>query len=279
MASSSWLCPLCHDPLTLSNGCWACLSKHSFDVAKEGYVNLLPAQNKKSRDPGDSNEMIKARRAFLNQGFFSPLADAVRETVNDMTSSWPKNRPVNILDCGCGEGYYTARLKNQEPLNYVVRGLDISKPAVQLASKSYKDIQFAVASAFSIPLPDESLHLVLQIFSPSADTHIQQKLQANGILVRVTPGADHLRELRNSIYKSTNEHIIRPPDAELFTLIQREKCKFTIQLTSRSEIKHLLMMTPHFWKASSSLKDILLAKDNMQLSADFVISSYTKMPR
>lgn len=271
-----WQCPLCNTSLSLTSNCWVCLANHSFDVAKEGYVNLLPAQNKNSRAPGDNKEMIKARRAFLNQGFFSPLAEIVTNTISDAVANLPFDSLIRVLDCGCGEGYYTSRLKKHGPQNVSIYGLDISKPAVLLASKSYKDIQFTVASAFSIPLPDESLHIALQIFSPSADTHLHQKLRKNGALIRVTPGEKHLKELRDSIYESTNEHIIRPPDEALFTLKERQNCAFTIKLKSQSDIENLLKMTPHFWKASIDRKKTLLALNSMQLSADFIVSSYIK---
>lgn len=145
-----------------------------------------------------------------------------------------------------------------------------------LASKSYKDVQFAVASAFSIPLPDDSIDIALQIFSPSADTHLHQKPRKSGTLIRVTPGQKHLKELRDNIYESTNEHIIRPPDDALFSLKQRQYCEFTIELDNPSAIENLLKMTPHFWKASSTRKKTLLAINSMQLSADFIVSSYIK---
>lgn len=272
-----WQCPMCDTPLSLTNNCWVCPANHCFDVAKEGYVNLLLAQNKKSRAPGDSKEMIKARRAFLNTGFFSPLADIVINTISETASDHLVfDRTVNVLDCGCGEGYYTSRIKKYGPKNLAIYGLDISKPAVLLASKSNRDIRFAVASAFSIPLPDESLHIALQIFSPSADTQLHQKLRKDGVLIRVTPGEKHLKELRDSIYEDTNEHIIRPPDDTLFSLKRRENCEFSMALNSHLAIENLLKMTPHFWKASSARKEKLLASNNMQLSADFIISSYIK---
>ncbi len=276
MGSCSWLCPLCDTPLSIDHKRWFCAANHSFDIAKEGYVNLLPAQNKKSRSPGDSKEMIRSRRTFLNQGFFVRLADSVSHTIKELRAAQSEDSSFNLLDCGCGEGYYTAQIYSYIPQHINLFGLDISKPAVQMASKTHKDIHFAVASAFSIPLPDQSLHVALQIFSPSADDHIRQKLRPEGTLIRVTPGENHLRELRDSIYKNTNEHLVRPPAETLFTLAHREKCEFTMQLNNSHDIANLLMMTPHFWKAPPQLKETLRTKDSMELSADFVISSYTK---
>ncbi len=99
----SFSCPLCHQPLTQANNSFVCPGRHQFDVAKEGYVNLLPVQHKRSRDPGDSAEMMQARRAFLDAGHYQPLRDAIVNVLKEKSNS----EDAAILDIGCGEGYYT----------------------------------------------------------------------------------------------------------------------------------------------------------------------------
>lgn len=96
----SYSCPLCHAPLSRSDNHYSCPQRHQFDLAKEGYVNLLPVQFKRSRDPGDSAEMMQARRAFLDAGHYQPLRDAIAERLRHYA-------PTDLLDIGCGEGYYT----------------------------------------------------------------------------------------------------------------------------------------------------------------------------
>ena len=96
----SYSCPLCHAPLSRSDNHYSCPQRHQFDLAKEGYVNLLPVQFKRSRDPGDSAEMMQARRAFLDAGHYRPLRDAIAERLRHYA-------PTDLLDIGCGEGYYT----------------------------------------------------------------------------------------------------------------------------------------------------------------------------
>src|SRR5690606_4067516 len=95
---SMYLCPLCQQPLHLSAKQYQCANRHSFDIAREGYVNLLPVQHKNSKDPGDNKDMMQARRDFLHAGWYAPLAQAVSDTVTKLA-------PDTLLDLGCGEGY------------------------------------------------------------------------------------------------------------------------------------------------------------------------------
>lgn len=133
------ICPLCHHPLLQENRSWRCEHGHQFDQAKEGYINLLPVQHKASREPGDSAEMMQARRLFLQAGHYQPLRERVVTLLKDAQPS-----PTAVLDIGCGEGYYTARLKSPGCRTY---GLDIAKNAIRLAAKRYPDVQFCVASS------------------------------------------------------------------------------------------------------------------------------------
>lgn len=99
----SFSCPLCHQPLSREKNSYICPQRHQFDMAKEGYVNLLPVQHKRSRDPGDSAEMIQARRAFLDAGHYQPLRDAIVAQLRERLDE----KATAVLDIGCGEGYYT----------------------------------------------------------------------------------------------------------------------------------------------------------------------------
>ena len=96
-------CPLDGTPLHCTGSAWTCASGHSFDIASQGYTNLLPMQNKRSRDPGDSKEMVAARRRFLTAGFYQPIAAAVSRAV---LADLPADASISCLDAGCGEGYY-----------------------------------------------------------------------------------------------------------------------------------------------------------------------------
>ena len=127
----SFSCPLCHAPLTHSDKSYTCPQGHQFDMAKEGYVNLLPVQHKRSRDPGDSAEMMQARRAFLDAGHYLPLRETVAQMLNDIL---PGSATV-MLDIGCGEGYYTARFAQiAREKGALTFGLDVSKVAIRAAA-------------------------------------------------------------------------------------------------------------------------------------------------
>ncbi|GAC1375042.1 MAG: hypothetical protein NVS3B3_13520 [Aquirhabdus sp.] len=153
------ICPLCHEALLESlpqdgtqhsNQVWRCVGNHSFDVAREGYLNLHLVQHKKSKDPGDNPEMVKARRAFLHADYYQPLRDAVVELLYSLHAT-------SLLDIGCGEGYYTSSFR--QIIDDVI-GLDIAKPAIQLAAKRFKDITWLVGSGAMLPLASASVDIV-----------------------------------------------------------------------------------------------------------------------
>jgi hypothetical protein len=100
-------CPLDGAPLCCTGATWRCPGGHSFDMASQGYAHLLPVQNKRSRDPGDSRQMVAARRRFLNAGFYQAIATATSEAV---LADLPPRGTVSCLDAGCGEGYYLRQL-------------------------------------------------------------------------------------------------------------------------------------------------------------------------
>ena len=149
----SYSCPLCHAPLTRSGNSYLCPQHHQFDRAKEGYVNLLPVQHKRSRDPGDSAEMMQARRAFLDAGHYQPLRDAVCDKLRMIA-------PRQVLDIGCGEGYYTHAFAAEAQETW---GLDVSKTAVRYGAKRYPQVNFCVASSQRLPFADGCMDAVIRI--------------------------------------------------------------------------------------------------------------------
>lgn len=159
----SFSCPLCHAPLTYSDKRYTCPQGHQFDQAKEGYVNLLPVQHKRSRDPGDSAEMMRARRAFLDAGHYLPLRETVAQRLNDILPA----SATAMLDIGCGEGYYTARFAEvAREKGAQTFGLDVSKVAIRAAARRYTDVTFCVASSHRLPFDDASMDAVIRIYAP-----------------------------------------------------------------------------------------------------------------
>src|SRR5690606_36977599 len=198
-------CPLDGDPLRSSGASWRCASGHSFDIAREGYVHLLPVQRKRSRDPGDSKAMVAARRRFLVRGFYQPIAAAVCRTV--LGEPAPEGT-IHCLDAGCGEGHYLRALAAEAGDQWVLSlaGLDISKWAVQAAARQARRITWLVGSNAGLPVQPASLDWLLCLFGFPVYGEFARVLKPGGQLLMVDPGPDHLRELREILYPS-----LRPP--------------------------------------------------------------------
>ncbi|MEX0623907.1 MAG: methyltransferase domain-containing protein [Saccharospirillum sp.] len=240
-------CPLDGQPLTRQLHAWQCPQGHSFDIARQGYVHLLPVQQKRSKDPGDSKAMVAARQRFLNAGYYQCIADALNEAVLPEMASG-----AACLDAGCGEGYYLRQLGQAVPegIDMQVIGLDVSKWAVLSAAKQDPAPSWVVGTNAHIPVPDSSLDRVLCVFGFPVYDEFARILGPAGRLVMVDPGPDHLRELRDIIYPSITE---RPAGAravpESFQVVNRETVCETIVLEDASSIEDLLAMTPHLYRA------------------------------
>ena len=179
----SLICPLCHSPLAFTSRSWCCENRHQFDQAKEGYVNLLPVQHKRSREPGDSAEMMQARREFLEAGYYQPLRDRVVSLLAPALSQ-PE---CKILDIGCGEGYYTAALADAAGEAGQVYGLDVARMAIRLAAKRYPAVRFCVASSQRLPFADHALDAVVRIYAPCNEAELARVLKPGGLVLTVTP--------------------------------------------------------------------------------------------
>lgn len=252
ISTNQLACPMDGQPLTREQGSWRCPAGHSFDIARQGYINLLPVQNKRSKDPGDSKEMVLARQEFLNAGHYKPIADAVSDLVNASAAS---DRTVNILDAGCGEGYYLRELTKSRLINNGSRlhltGVDISKWAVMAAARQEKNADWIVGSNANLPLLPASQDVILCMFGFPVYPEFSRVLTAQGILIKVDAGPDHLIELREIIYpsiKAPNQSENTPPG---FTLLEQQSLRYTIRLNSQTQISQLLTMTPHLYRITA----------------------------
>lgn len=261
-------CPLCHLPLLQNTQGLACTNRHQFDRAKEGYFNLLPVQNKHSREPGDAKEQLQARRQFLQAGFFELLKIRLQELLPTSTKT--------LLDIGCGEGYFTAGLSDAIPQAQVY-GIDIAKAGVRMAAKMEKDktgLTYCVASSFDLPFADESMGVVTRIYAPSKDTELWRVIKPGGLLVVVTPGENHLFGLRSRIYKDVRPHP-QPITPEGFTVINHYRLESDLQVENREMRAALLAMTPFAWRLAPGLREAILASE-LRDSLDFTLSVYSK---
>ena len=268
-----FICPLCQTPFQQVNNTQICANNHHFDIAKEGYLNLLPVNAKNSKNPGDNKEMMIARRAFLNSNGYLPLAEKISELINTLLA---EKEQAQLLDLGCGEGYYTNLLAHRLPENFVINALDISKIAVRYAAKRNKRINFCVASAYDVPLADNSLDLLLRIYAPSLDSELQRLLKQGGYLVTVTPAPRHLFQLREKIYQQVNEHAQENVSPAGFTKVKQINLAYPLQISEAQILQDLIKMTPFVWKFTEQKMANLLAEKSWLIECDFNIEIYQK---
>lgn len=264
-----YICPLCQSPLLPQTHGFACQHRHHFDRAKEGYVNLLPVQHKGSRDPGDSPEMLQARRQFLNGQYYQPLRDKVEALLSQLLGGIAT---PTILDLGCGEGYYTSVLTN---IATEVYGLDVSKHAVKWAAKSYPDINFCVASGYRLPFADNSLDAIVRIYAPSKVEELVRTLKAGGILLTVTPGPRHLYQFKQMIYQEVQLHAESDQVLEGFQQIDQQQLSYPLSMTGRAATQ-LLQMTPFAWRASTAVWDKLAESEMVNCEVDFTLTVWRR---
>jgi 23S rRNA (guanine745-N1)-methyltransferase len=266
MFLAQYVCPICKKSLVLTDKSYRCQNNHSFDEAKEGYVNLLPVQHKHSKDPGDNKAMVNARRQFLDKGFYQPLADELQslyQQYGDLT------KPV--FDAGCGEGFYTQQYV--KPTNCVY-GVDIAKNAVKNAAKKYKDCQFSVATLSQLPFSENYFSWINSIYAPILEEEFTRVLANNGYLVTVTPAKNHLIELKALIYRTAQQHDMTKSPIENLTLIAQKEVNYEMKFAEGEDIINLLAMTPFAFKTTEALLNDLKTRNNFTCQADFLIRLY-----
>ncbi|AQQ68396.1 23S rRNA methyltransferase [Microbulbifer agarilyticus] len=267
-----WQCPHCNLSLGLEGRSWRCANGHTFDQAREGYVNLLPVQQKRSREPGDSPEMLNARRRFLEAGHYAPLADAICAQL--MLVREQLQTPV-LLDVGCGEGYYDRALVQAGWPEPGVTGVDIAKAGVRLAAKRLAQAQFAVGSSFHLPVADSSVDAILRVFAPGPAEELLRVLKPGGILLDVSPGPDHLWSLKSRLYENPQQHTAPAPVAG-FTLESELRCEFPLAIKGGEPVQDFLAMTPFAWKGDAEARRTLEEEPSLNLEADFLLRRYVK---
>ena len=263
-----YICPLCQQALTLTDKTYRCINNHSFDQAKQGYVNLLPVQFKHSKAPGDNKNMVNARRAFLDKGFYQPLVDKMLALYQQYGE---QNAP--LLDAGCGEGFYTHQHKT---ITNQVYGVDIAKETIKIAAKRYKNCHFSVGTLSKLSFADSYFGWLISVYAPILETEFTRILNKEGYLLTVTPAEQHLLELKQLIYTQANEHDTNKSPIKNLTLIEEHKLTYPMHFNSSEDILNLLAMTPFAFKASKEL--ITQIKDMTQFTcqAAFVLRLYQK---
>ncbi|TRW48781.1 methyltransferase domain-containing protein [Aliidiomarina halalkaliphila] len=263
-------CPLDGEPLIHSTDQRSlhCSAGHTFDYAKEGYLNLLPAQHKRSKDPGDSKAMVQARRTFLEQGFYQGIAQAVANIINAQGAH-------TLLDAGCGEGYYIRQLAAHTQVVEFL-GVDISKWAVRAAAKQQrlmpKPSQWVVASNAALPVASGRIDALLCMFGFPMYSEFARVLSPQGYVLLVEPGPDHLIELREILYSQVRRDDAPVTAPEGWVLREQDKFRQSIFLPDAEAIAQLLAMTPHIHRAPQAGRDAIAQRTDLALTIDVKLS-------
>jgi 23S rRNA (guanine745-N1)-methyltransferase len=270
-------CPACHEELERTEHAYVCKNSHSFDIARQGYVHLLMPNKMHSKIPGDTKQMVDSRRDFLNLGCYDIFADELCALVGKYTEcgAGKIESPV-ILDAGCGEGYYTSRIKKAVE-NAHVSGFDISKFAVKAAAGSYKNIEFAVASIFDIPVADGSCDCVVNVFAPIVEGEFLRVLKKGGVLIIAVPGERHLFEMKEILYENPYENEEKDTDYEGFEFLERVPVKGRIELNNNKSVWDLFAMTPYYWKTDVDGGERLRRTEHLSTEIHFDFLIYRKL--
>jgi len=271
-------CPLDHTPLTQQGMSLLCPHGHNFDIARQGYINLLPVQHKRSRDPGDTKEMLLARNEFLSAGWYEAVSDRLNRMVADRL---PPQEKVCVLDAGCGEGYYLQRLQHAlkssgrfSALNLI--GMDISRPAIQQAARRSREISWIVGNNSQPPIVSESVDCVVCVFGFHSFAGFTQVLKSAGTVVLVEPGEDHLKQLREIIYPSLKQKDYAAAQVPGFTLVDEQRLSFELNRLSNASIQQLLLMTPHLHRAQQAGREQALQRESLTTEVDMWFRVYQK---
>jgi 23S rRNA (guanine745-N1)-methyltransferase len=274
-------CPVCGAPLSEVDRAFRCTNEHTFDVAREGYVNLLLPQQRRSKDPGYSKQMIASRRAFFESGHYERLADDIAELI----VSYASDRSERVIaDAGCGEGYYLRRLRrlltardleSRTPLC----GIDVSKHAVRVAARLDPDGLYAVASTYRMPLLESRVDVLLSQFSPVSAPDFQRVVRPGGVVLIGGPGELHLFSLKGRLYDEPALHEPEEPlaDDPAFEPIGVHRIRYDVALRGPGQVASLLAMTPFYWSVNQDTQESLARLDALDVEVDVVVHAYRRV--
>jgi len=282
-------CPLCQGTLTRENRTLRCESCHCFDMAKEGYVNLLPPGKGKNARTGDEKDMLRARREFLSGGYYAPISDGIAALLK---KHLPSGETV-LCDSGCGEGWhtlrYTGKLAETGHAPVLSVGFDASKYGAACGMKSARqagiscdigadtDVQafFFPGNLFSLPLADSSVSCVISMFAPLAAEENLRVLRPDGILLTAASGKEHLREMRQLLYTDVH-YSEKEPEYSGFVLADKDTIRYSVTLPDPDTIRNLFMMTPFYYKTTAEGRERLLAVETLTLMVETELRVYRR---
>jgi 23S rRNA (guanine745-N1)-methyltransferase len=262
------ICPICGEKLNQADRAYVCPNRHSFDIARQGYVNLLTVNRKHSLNPGDTREQVLSRRAFLEAGYYAPILRTLTETARELDITGP------VLDVGCGEGWYSAQLA--AALDAELVGFDISKEAVRCAAAKYKGPTWLTATAAHIPVPDGSAQLVTSLFALTLPEEFSRVLADHGYYFQVLACQDHLLGLKSVIYPELKfKEKDSVPELPGFELVKSIPIRFSFTVEGE-QVQNLFSMTPHVFRIGKDGAERLKNTRTLTDTASCVLNVYRK---
>ncbi len=266
-------CPICMEQFTRESNSLKCVKGHSFDIASSGYINLLKPGKMNNAKAGDSKEMIRARSNFFLSGAYLPI----RDKICDIVGLFPNNA---IADAGCGEGYYTEEIAKRYPNSFII-GFDMSKHGCEHGAKSAKrngivNALYSVSSIFELPIENESMDIVINMFAPVANEEFLRVLKPQGRLIVVSSGIEHLNGLKGILYENSYKNEEKFLSYDGFVLERVENLKYDAKIEGTDTIYNLFTMTPYFHRTSLHDKEKLLKIDTLTTTIEANFAIYKK---
>lgn len=249
------------------------MSNHTFDIAKEGYVNFALGKS----DSGDSAEMCASRKSFLSKGYYAPFANLINDTLKKYCPDLKL-----LADAGCGEGYYLRNIRQEFPDAHLY-GVDLAKNAVKLAAKSEKQSQglknmYSVCGIFSLPLNDGCADAVISVFAPVGAEENLRVLRSGGHMFVAGPGKRHLEGLKNALYDVPYDNEEKVNQYDGFEFVGKETVSYSEKIAGE-DIYDLFTMTPYYWKTKKSDSEKLRLLTSLETRLEFEVFVYRKEDR
>lgn len=281
-SSSIFICPICRTPLEKEGKSYHCCGekRHCYDIASDGYVNLLPPGKKSNSKTGDDKEMLRCRQSFLSLGHYDNIS---RGIAAEACNALGHRDSLVFVDAGCGEGHHTLNILNyftSQNIHALAVGLDASKHGAAYGAKKSRreglNAHFAAANIFDIPMQDNSADIIFSMFAPVADSEAARILKDDGILCVCSSGTHHLFEMRSIIYDTPR---LSPPldrTPEGFEKLSHSSLKYTFTLEKKEDIAALFTMTPFYYRCPSEGRERLMATDRLSITCEVEYNIYKK---
>ena len=265
-------CPLCdHEMRVVDQKSLICSNNHTFDFAKQGYLNLMTQQSNSHY----SKELFEARHKIIND---SELYEEMHKSISNVIKNSMDTSidPFLIVDLGCGEGSHLQRIIDECGIEAVTAvGLDIAKEGIVTAAKRYENLIWLVADLAKSPLADHSFHIILNILSPSNYKEFKRMLVDDGFVIKVVPGSNYLKEVREALFESSEKKDYKNDDTislfkEHFKLIHNMNLNYT-KILNKEELLNLVRMTPLAWSGDQDRINAFSNQDSAEITIDLEV--------